>query len=227
MYDHIEKHLKSLEALEENIDQNIFISMITSNIPKEVLIQFELQKGARNKWTVRELGELFSNYVVARERAKQNHYTAKGETREDYYKSMVSSAKALIVGSQAVGGKVENRFSANCRFCNASHWSDECTKYDTTEKRKQKIKGCCFKCLRQGHGAKDCLKRIMCAHCNRRNHHHRSLCPQKFGTAANEQANLAEEIEPEEIEPEDEDPYTENSLISSGEMVLMQTARTQ
>ena len=138
---------------------------------------------------------------------------------------MVSSAEALIVGSQAVGGKLENRFSANCRFCNASHWSDECTKYDTAEKRKQRIKGCCFKCLRQGHGARDCPKKVTCAHCNKRNHHHRSLCPQRFGTVANEQANLAEEIEPEEIEPEDEDLNTENSLISSGEMVLMQTAR--
>ena len=87
LYHHIEKHPRSLEALEENIDQNIFISMITSKIPKEVLIQLELQKGARNKWTVRELRELFSNYVVVRERAEQNHYTAKGETREDYYKS--------------------------------------------------------------------------------------------------------------------------------------------
>ena len=225
LYDHIETHLRSLEALEENIDQNIFISMITSKIPKEVLIQLELQKGARNKWTVSELRELFSNYVVARERAEQNHGTAKGETTEDYYKSMVSSAEALIVGSQAVGGKVENRFSANCRFCNLSHWSDECTKYDTAEKRKQRIKGCCFKCLRQGHGAKDCPKKVTCAHCNKRNHHHRSLCPQKFGTAGNEQTNLAEEIEPEEIEQEDEDLNTENSLISSGEMVLMQTAR--
>ena len=70
----------------------------------------ELQKGARNKWTVRELRELFSNYVVARERAEQNHYTAKGETREDYYKSMVRSAESLIVGSQAVGVKWKTGF---------------------------------------------------------------------------------------------------------------------
>ena len=103
LYDLIEKHLRSLEALEENIDQNIFISMITSKIPKEVLIQLELQKGARNKWTVRELRELFSNYVVARERAEQNHYTAKGETREDYYKSMVSSAQWKTGFQQTVG----------------------------------------------------------------------------------------------------------------------------
>ena len=65
----------------------------------------------------------------------------------------------------------------------------------------------------------------MCAHCNKRNHHHRSLCPQKFGIAANEQANLAKEIELEEIETDDEDLHTEDSLISSGEMVLMGTAR--
>ena len=67
LYEHIEKHLRSLDALEENIDQNIFISMITSKIPKEVLMQLELQKGARNKWNVRDLREIFSNYVVARE----------------------------------------------------------------------------------------------------------------------------------------------------------------
>lgn len=220
LYDHIEKHLRSLEALEQNIDQDIFISMITSKIPKEVLIQLELQKGARNKWSVKELRELFNNYVAARERAEQNHGTTKGETTEDYNKSMVSSAEALIVGSKAVGGKVENRFSTNCRFCNAHHWNDECSEYDTAEKRKQRIRGCCFRCLKQGHSAKDCPKRIICAHCNKRNHHHRSLCPQKFGTTANEQANLAEEIE-----SEDEELDTENSLISSGEKVLMQTAR--
>ena len=225
LYDHIEKHLRSLEALEQNIDQDVFVAMITSKIPKEVMIQLELQKGAKNKWSVRELRELFNNYVVAREKAEQNHGTTKGETTENYYKSTVSSAEALVVGSQAVGGKVESR-SNICRFCNASHWSDECSIYDTVEKRKERIKGCCFRCLKYGHGAKDCPKRITCAHCNKRNHHHRSLCQQKFGTIVNEHANLAEEILSED-EDEDEDATTENSLISSGEMVLMQTARAE
>ena len=71
LYDHIEKQLRSLEALEQNVDQDIFIAMITSKIPKEVIIQLELQKGARNKWSVRELRELFNNYVAARERAER------------------------------------------------------------------------------------------------------------------------------------------------------------
>ena len=42
---------------------HIPISMIISKIPKEVLIQLELQKGTRNKWRVKDLRELFNKYV--------------------------------------------------------------------------------------------------------------------------------------------------------------------
>ena len=70
LYDQIEKHLRSLEALDQDINQEVFISMITAKIPREVLIQLESQTGARNKWTVKELRELFNNYVAARERAE-------------------------------------------------------------------------------------------------------------------------------------------------------------
>ena len=57
-------------------------------------------------------------------------------------------------------------------------------------------------------------------HSRQLNHHHRSLCPQKFGTPHSESAKLADELS-----IQDETLNTENSLISSGEMVLMQTAR--
>ena len=66
LYDHIEKHLMSLDALEQNVDQDIFIAMITSKSPKEVIVQLELQKGTRNKWRARELRELFNIYVATR-----------------------------------------------------------------------------------------------------------------------------------------------------------------
>ena len=52
------------------------------------------------------------------------------------------------------------------------------------------------------------------------NHHHRSLCPQEFGSPLREFAKLAEELS-----IQDETLNTENSLIASGELVLMQTAR--
>lgn len=52
LYDQIEKQLRSLEALQQDISQEVFISMITAKLPKDVLIQPAIQKGAKNKWTV-------------------------------------------------------------------------------------------------------------------------------------------------------------------------------
>ena len=225
LYDQIEKHLRSLQALQQDINQDVFISMITSKLPKDVLIQLEIQKGTCNKWTVKELRELFKNYVAARERAEQQFCAAKTESTGEPYKPMVmvSSAEALMARAQGVNNRKERTtLSTRCHFCDGYHWSDECPKYTTMESRKQRIKGCCYICLRDGHNANECLKRdSKCYFCKQINHHHRSLCPQKFGTLTHrESAKLADEMP-----TEDGLVNTENSLISSGEMVLMQTAR--
>ncbi|XP_070571139.1 uncharacterized protein [Ptychodera flava] len=42
LYDGIEKHLRSLEAIGQDVNQDIFVSIITSKLPKEVLFQLEL-----------------------------------------------------------------------------------------------------------------------------------------------------------------------------------------
>ena len=42
--DTIEKHLRSLEVLGQNIEQDVFISMIKSRLPKDILLQMELKK---------------------------------------------------------------------------------------------------------------------------------------------------------------------------------------
>ena len=103
MYGHIEKHFRSKQALEQDINQYVFISMITSKLPKEVLIQLEIQKRTCNKLTVKDLREFFKNYVAAKEseRAEQEFYPAKTESTGESYKPvvMVSSAKALMARS--------------------------------------------------------------------------------------------------------------------------------
>ena len=50
------------------------------------------------------------------------------------------------------------------------------------------------------------------------NKHHRSLCPEKFGSSQHENVHLVEETQ-------NDLSKTENVLLSSGEIVLMQTAR--
>lgn len=82
LYHHREKHLRSLQALEQDIGHDIFIPIMTSKIPKDVLFQLELQKGAKNRWSVRMLRELFNNYICATERAEQQHYYSRKAVTE-------------------------------------------------------------------------------------------------------------------------------------------------
>ena len=48
LYDEIKKHLRSLEALNQDVNQEVFISIITAKFPKDVLVHLEIQKGAKN-----------------------------------------------------------------------------------------------------------------------------------------------------------------------------------
>ena len=69
--------------------------------------------------------------------------------------------------------------------------------------------------------SRDCKKGKACVHCGEVNAHHRSLCPKKFRNTISS-AHLTEEVS------EFSENYAEeNVIVSSGEMVLMQTAKTE
>ncbi|VDI20783.1 Hypothetical predicted protein [Mytilus galloprovincialis] len=110
-----------------------------------------------------------------------------------------------------------------CRYCDGHHWSDECRKFSTIEDRKQKIKGSCYTCLKPGHVSRDCKFEKACYHCKQKKGHHRSLCPKKIPSQQKEVSHLADEMC--EIASSEEN-VPENSLLSSGDIVLLQTAQT-
>ena len=68
LYDLMEKNLRSLDALNQDTNQDIFVSIVTSKIPKEILIQLEIQKGSKEKWSVANIRELLNEHISARER---------------------------------------------------------------------------------------------------------------------------------------------------------------
>ena len=65
-------------------------------------------------------------------------------------------------------------------YCSKSHWSDECPNYVTLQTRRERLKGCCFNCLKKGHTLRECTRDRACVHCGRRKSHHRSLCQKLF-----------------------------------------------
>ena len=249
LYDQVEKHLRSLKALHQDVSQEVFISIILSKLPKDVLVQLEIQ-GARNKWTVDKLRDLLNDYVsAAREKAEQHNNTGISNNRQQASQPLRMSAEALIAGPKSVSRPYErNKLFKSCRFCNGNHWNDECTRYPTIEARKQRIKGSCFICLKQGHKTYECTLTKSCFYCGQVNNHHRSLCPKKYGYVKTENTHLVEEMYvQEEVGSTKDEMVTssnkdgmftysnmvqgdrvsnENVLMSSGETVLMQTAKT-
>lgn len=71
----------------------------------------------------------------------------------------------------------------------------------------------------------ECTLNKDCYYCHQSNNHHRSLCLQGFSSENHENANLAEALTDQRA-PDSLDT-TENVLLSTCEIVLMQTARSE
>nr|XP_022295087.1 uncharacterized protein LOC111105210 [Crassostrea virginica] len=164
LYDDLEKHMRSLEVLHQDVNQEVFVSMITSKLPKETLLQLEIQKGSREKWTVKKLRDLLKAYFTAKESAELqasdvHQHAEKHATAEVL---MVSAKDSRFRGNSGESSGRRNISSVKsplmflyCSFCDGYHWTDKCQKNRRVEDRKQRIKGKCFICLRPGHRIKD------------------------------------------------------------------------
>ena len=265
LLDTMERHLRSLEVLKQNVNQDVFVSMIRAKLPQEVLLQLEIMHGSKNKWTVDTLRVKLHEYITAREHAEKKEVTTdtrlprnspsnfevkpkfgpgvnrrsdqhywgtqrrfsskgKGATSESVgAKHLSGSAEALVANTKQPSAP---RYFDQCRYCDKRHCSDECPTYRTIEDRKKQLRDSCFKCLKTGNLSRDCKKNKSCVYCGEVNTHHRSLCPQKFQVKLFS-AHLSEEISEFEEPKEEESCARENALVSSGEIVLMQTAQAK
>ncbi|XP_060608440.1 uncharacterized protein LOC132760479 [Ruditapes philippinarum] len=256
-YDKIQKHL---EVMHENLEQQVFVSIIRSKLPSDVLMHLEVQKGADNKWTITKLREFLRQYIVSREKSDRpkpvsatcvpdRRVNAQFQRSNNTFKSYrgnstTSNTTGALTAYDKKGHtplkhhQKQQQHKRICRFCSKNHWSDECPKFKTIGERKAQIKGCCYKCLKEGHMSPDCKSIRVCVYCNKSNVHHRSLCPEKFRKASlQESAYLLEEVacvsedraKPKEIlrNSTDDKACIESALLSSNEIVMMQTSRTE
>ena len=70
--DKIERHFRSLELLQENLDKHVFVSMVHSKLPSDVLLQLEILKGTDVKWTIAKLRDLLRQYAVSKEKSRES-----------------------------------------------------------------------------------------------------------------------------------------------------------
>jgi hypothetical protein len=69
--DKLIKHLRSLDVLKQDTKQNVFVSMVRSKLPEDILLQLEIQKGSHESWTIGNLCEKLKEYVIAREKSEK------------------------------------------------------------------------------------------------------------------------------------------------------------
>ena len=146
-YDGIEKHLRSLEAVAENIENKILVSLIMAKLLKDVLIHLSDQKkNDGDGWTVQLLGDQFHGCISNRENAdRQTSYKIdfKGSVRNTWSTSQdtqfdsnpTTSSGALLPESKPprnlTGGK-----KMIFIYCGGQQWSDECRTFSTVPARK-------------------------------------------------------------------------------------------
>ena len=129
--DTIDRHLRSLEVLAQNIEQDVFISMIKSKLPKDVLLQMELRKDPDTEWEVESLRKCLRSYKVARERSEQgskpdvssaNYFSGNirdppGRRYNKFESSIASNSNTAHSAEALVATSKGNGYSDKCRYC--------------------------------------------------------------------------------------------------------------
>ena len=228
-YDLIERHLRSLEALGENIESKILVSLIMAKLPKDVRIHLTDQKNDGDEWTVQLLRDQLHRYISNRENADRQtscKVDYKGSVGNMWSTSQVTqfdsnTTTSALLSEPRLPQNLTGKKKMICIYCSGQHWSDECQTFPTVTARKEKIKGHCFICLKQGHQQKNYTVKKACVYCKQRNRHHRSLCIKKF--LDEKSSEMAHPV----TEPLSATVATEHTLLSSDEQVLMQTATVE
>ena len=136
-YDVNEKHLRSLEVINQDVESQLLITMLLSKFPKQVLTQISEKKSDTDDWTVNMIRKSLKKYIENREFAD---HCQQDDTESQ--SSVRSTTEAFYTGIGAA-----KPLQPKCHFSKNSHRSDECDVFQTVSDRKTRVKGHCFVCL--------------------------------------------------------------------------------
>ena len=259
-YNNVERLLRQLESQGEAINgQKMLIYQILSKFPVDVVVKLEDAKKCEVEWTMELLRKLLTEYITIQECAQRRVANAKGRVytqdseqinykRDNLRNTQRFSAESSRGDRRTFQETPVDTLTTNvrgggnrrlcCVFCKGDHYNDECKKFKMLSERKQSLitQGRCFLCFKVGHTFRDCpsTQRQKCHYCERRGHHNRAICPNRFGNQAEDNPKVTV---PDNISVATDDSNNQpleviNSttvgsdqvLIASGERVLLQTA---
>ncbi|MCP9264373.1 Pao retrotransposon peptidase family protein [Dirofilaria immitis] len=172
----IERILRQLEAIGENLDHCSIETSIESKLPIWILHKVYEQK-KRGAWSIDRLRQILGELVQINEEVARNQSFSNEKKSIDFKQKRAShnnkgETSALSTIKQFKSTKSSDHESTTqpkkiardkrpCAFCNKDHWDNECSMYPTLKQRMEYLRknNACLNCLRTGHATNNCNKR--------------------------------------------------------------------
>ncbi|MCP3661487.1 MAG: DUF1759 domain-containing protein [Gammaproteobacteria bacterium] len=233
-YDSIEKLLRQLETLHENLDHSTLITQVKEKFPVFIRQKIEEIHNSDVAWSMAELRQCLYSVIQIRRRAVSESATSPKSTdgmvgqRLIENKTKAPQNVVFQVQEQRVptGPGNRDRMKIVCIFCGDCHYNDACAKYRTADERMKRLSElqCCFFCFKKGHTSQHCQFKGSsnakpCFHCKKSNHN-RALCKQKYNASTAPKVQTKKEkgqqtpvhlISEQEVHSQGSDEETEGS----------------
>ncbi|MCP3664057.1 MAG: DUF1759 domain-containing protein [Gammaproteobacteria bacterium] len=152
---HIEKVLRQLSSLGEDLNQSSLIRVVLRKFPAEIIAKLEDIRDSDTNWTMPELRRHLWDLITKKERVQDlagstsHHSSERGSKPQTRGSPQAIGHVFAVTNSQ--GEKSNTRPRSNCVFCDEPHFHKDCDKFKTASSRKAKLVSLvqkrCFVCF--------------------------------------------------------------------------------
>ena len=232
MYDRIETHVRSLDALGLPVSgyQQLLAPIIVNKVPSELRIA--ITREVKDSDLSKILG-CIKEEVMVREKCLLSK-VAVGQSQKQ---NPIEESRPRWAGRNNIattstlhthhGLDSEQQKEVKCAYCDGTHKSHLCKTVTDHQVRKKILstKNRCFICLCPGHVARNCRTNMRCLKCNRR--HHSTICDCYSKETVHGKSETNEMRENRGTSLETTSQSTTNMHVNAKNSVLLQTARVQ
>ncbi|MCP3665560.1 MAG: DUF1759 domain-containing protein [Gammaproteobacteria bacterium] len=210
--DQMERILKQLTALDEDIHHPVFVHALLRKLPKGILSELETLEfhPTTDHWTTTRFRDLLQHLVCIREKihrvSEQNaadsapthnqpHWKGRQPPHLQHFKRFPSQPQHRQQQHGVTGTFTTTQPAATppspCIFCNGNHFNSQCRKFPTPVARRNHLATLkrCFICLRDDHMAGNCptASTRTCYQCKGLGHHS-LICTRSGSVGASSQS---------------------------------------
>lgn len=189
-HDSLEKVLRQLKAINEDINQSSLVRQVMQKFPENVILKLEQARRSNDDWTMQEFRDALWQEISAQRRAQTvfAHSSKKVEkekaSTQKFVKNETKFRNDVNMFNSANRQVSSNKSDRCCYFCEGDHSASKCEKFKTLPERKTRLTALkkCWFCCQPRHYNQPCKIQYPCYYCG--NQKHLSyMCPVQFNVS--------------------------------------------